>query len=302
MKCIAKFACPTTGKVTLSGFSVSGLWQKTVLIAHCPVCGRRHRISVGSLYKWWATDEQLQALQDSVTRPRSFSGSLILTDGPQVQSQEAVRITATEGVAVQWLLQRLQPHRLVDASVRVEVIPTDRVVDLAAGEADIAIRFGFSPSPGLVGSKIGLFGMSVMAAASYLERYGTPRTVADLKHHRIIDHSTLHMVGAMRPWTSAIEGCAIAWTSASTWEVLELVKEGEGLSIFPDYISEKHHLFKTPVELNITREVWVVAREASLSRPNVEAVVDCLCPQGSANEEEWFKPTVLLPAGLSASA
>jgi hypothetical protein len=302
MKCIAKFTCPTTSKVTLSGFSVNELWQKTVKIANCPVCRRRHRLSVRSLHKWWATDEQLQALQDSVTRPGSLNGSLILADGPQIPSPDAVRITATEGVAVQWLLQRLRPHRLVDASLRVEVIQTDRVVDLAAGEADIAIRFGFSPAPGLVGSKIGRFGMSVMAAAPYRERFGTPRTITDLKHHRIIDHSTLHKVGAMRPWTRAIRGCAIAWSSASTWEVLELVKEGEGLSVFPDYISEKHHLFKTPVELNITREVWVVAREAALSRPHVAAVIDCLCPQGSENEEEWFKPAAVLPARPIASA
>jgi len=302
MRCIAKFACPTTGKVTLSGFSATGLWQKTVPIANCPVCGNRHRISVSRLHKWWATDEQLQALQDSVTTPGSLSGSLILSDGPQFPSPEVVRITATEGVAVQWLLQRLRPHRLVNASVRVAVIQTDRIVDLAAGEADVAIRFGFSPSPGLVGSRIGRFGMSVMAAASYLERHGTPRTVADLKHHRIIDHSTLHQVEAMQPWTSAVEGCAIAWSSASTWEVLELVKEGEGVSVFPDYVSEKHHLFKTPVELNISREVWVVACEASMGRPNVAAVLDRLCPRARANEEEWFKPAAVVAPELNSSA
>ena len=302
MKFIAKFTCPTTGKVTLSGFLVTEFWQKTVKISHCHACGRRHRLSVSSLHKWWATAEQLQALQDSVTGPGSLSGSLILADGPEIPSLDAVRISATEGVALQWLLQRLRPHRLADASLRVEVIQTDRVVDLAAGEADIAIRFGFSPAPGLVGSRIGRFGMSVMAAASYLERFGTPRTIADLKHHRIIDHSTLSRVPAMRPWTSAIEGCSIAWSSASTWEVLELVKEGDGLSVFPDYISEKHHLFKTPVELDITREVWVVAREASLSRTNVAAVVDFLCPHGGASEKEWFRPTADVPAAPIATA
>jgi len=302
MKCIAKFTCPTTGKVTLSGFSVGELWQKTVEISHCPACARRHRLSVSSLHKWRATDEQLQALQDSVTGPGSLSGSLILADSPQMPNLDAVRISATEGVALQWLLQRLRPHRLVDASLRVEVIQTDRCVDLAAGEADIAIRFGFTPTPGLVGSRIGRFGMSVMAAASYLERFGTPRTIADLKHHHIIDHSTLRKVAAMRPWASAIEGCTIAWSSPSTWEVLELVKEGEGLAVFPDYISEKHHLFKTPIELNILREVWVVAREASLSRANVAAVVDFLCPHEGASEKEWFGPTVGIPAEPIASA
>ena len=292
-KCITKFTCPKTGKVTLSVSSVGALWQKTVEILDCPACARRHRLSVSRLHKLCATDEQLQALQD---------GSLILADGPQRPKLEAVRISATEGVALQWLFQRLRLHRLVDASLQVEVFQTDRCVDLAAGEADIAIRFGFAPTPGLVGSRIGRFGMSVMAAASYLERFGTPRTIADLKHHHIIDHSTLRKVTAMRPWASAIEGCTIAWSSPSTWEVLELVKEGEGLAVFPDYISEKHHLFKTPIELNISREVWVVACEASLSRANVAAVVGFLSPHEGASEDEWFGSTVGAPAEPIASA
>ena len=64
--------------------------------------------------------------------------------------------------------------------LRVDLTADDRMVDLARDGIDIAIRTGEIDQDNLVARRTGHFGRTVVAAPSYLERFGTPRTVAEL--------------------------------------------------------------------------------------------------------------------------
>lgn len=72
---------------------------------------------------------------------------------------------------------RLYPHILVDISL------TDAVVDVAAGQADVAIRFGKLPDSPLTARRLGETGRTVVASPEYLARRGTPRVPEDLHDH-----------------------------------------------------------------------------------------------------------------------
>ena len=71
----------------------------------------------------------------------------------------------------------LYPHILVDISL------TDAVVDVAAGQADVAIRFGKLPDSPLTARRLGETGRTVVASPDYLARRGTPRVPEDLHDH-----------------------------------------------------------------------------------------------------------------------
>jgi DNA-binding transcriptional LysR family regulator len=76
---------------------------------------------------------------------------------------------------------RLYPHILVDISL------SDAVVDVAAGQADIAIRFGpLSDSP-LTARKLGETRRVIVASPDYLARHGTPRVPEDLHAHNCLN-------------------------------------------------------------------------------------------------------------------
>lgn len=75
------------------------------------------------------------------------------------------------------------PHILVD------VLLTDTLVDVAAGEADIAIRFGPLASSALTARKLGESGRVIVAAPDYLARHGTPEVPEDLHGHRCLNFS-----------------------------------------------------------------------------------------------------------------
>jgi DNA-binding transcriptional LysR family regulator len=70
--------------------------------------------------------------------------------------------------------------------ISIDISQTDKVVDLLAERADIAIRAGPLASSTLVARKLGDTRLMIVASPGYLERCGTPRTVADMeKHHRL---------------------------------------------------------------------------------------------------------------------
>ena len=76
---------------------------------------------------------------------------------------------------------RLHPHILVDISL------ADRLVDLAAGQADVAIRFGPLADSALTARKLGESRRVIIASPAYLARHGTPRVPEDLHGHNCLN-------------------------------------------------------------------------------------------------------------------
>ncbi len=56
-----------------------------------------------------------------------------------------LRITATNAFAARWLVPRLPSWRAAHPRLKLDILGTDAVLDLAAGEADIAIRYARRP-------------------------------------------------------------------------------------------------------------------------------------------------------------
>jgi DNA-binding transcriptional LysR family regulator len=76
---------------------------------------------------------------------------------------------------------RLHPHILVDIAL------TDELVDVAGGQADVAVRFGPLADSMLTARKIGETGRMIVASPDYLARRGTPRAPEDLHEHNYLN-------------------------------------------------------------------------------------------------------------------
>jgi DNA-binding transcriptional LysR family regulator len=68
----------------------------------------------------------------------------------------------------------------------VELLPTDRVVDMVEEGIDIALRIGRLADTSFMARKIGEDKRLVCAAPSYLARHGTPRRPEDLARHNCL--------------------------------------------------------------------------------------------------------------------
>ena len=66
--------------------------------------------------------------------------SAIASASPRV-SHKRLRVTSPNAFASRWLVPRLPKWREAYPKIPLEIIGTDAVLDLRAGEADIAIRY-----------------------------------------------------------------------------------------------------------------------------------------------------------------
>jgi DNA-binding transcriptional LysR family regulator len=97
-----------------------------------------------------------------------------------------LRITTTVGFGSTWLTQRL--HEFVDLypAITLHLILDDTELDLAMRQADVAIRLRQPVQPDLIQRRLFTVHMNVYAAKSYLDRFGSPKSVDDLDQHRIV--------------------------------------------------------------------------------------------------------------------
>ncbi|MDM0073526.1 LysR family transcriptional regulator [Variovorax sp. J2P1-59] len=67
--------------------------------------------------------------------------------------------------------------------VTLDIVLTDRVVDLMEERTDVAIRWGELPPSDLVARRLGATGQAIVGSPDYLKRHGTPRTPQELEAH-----------------------------------------------------------------------------------------------------------------------
>jgi LysR family glycine cleavage system transcriptional activator len=72
----------------------------------------------------------------------TFEGAIVAVR--RLGEERPLRVTATNAFASRWLVPRLPAWRKLRASVQLEVIGTDSVLDLDAGDGDVAIRYATS--------------------------------------------------------------------------------------------------------------------------------------------------------------
>ncbi|MET4273814.1 MULTISPECIES: LysR substrate-binding domain-containing protein [unclassified Bradyrhizobium] len=99
-----------------------------------------------------------------------------------------LRITATNAFAARWLVPRLPNWRAAHPRLKLDILGTDTVLDLAAGEADIAIRYARKPPPdGNHCIELTRDVFRVVASPKLVGGQGKPLSPAELANFPIIE-------------------------------------------------------------------------------------------------------------------
>lgn len=122
---------------------------------------------------------------------------------------------------------RRYPHILVDVTL------TDETVDMAAGQADVAIRGGPMSGSSLMARRLGDNGRSVVASPGYLAQHGTPHVPEDLHAHNCLNFNFRR---AEPIWPFRRNGKNFALTVHGSIEansgetLLQLARDGVGIA------------------------------------------------------------------------
>ena len=160
------------------------------------------------------------------------------------QSQQAtgwVRVAASTLVAEYLLVPSLESLHQHHPKLRVELQAEDRLVDMAQGGIDIAIRTGEPALDTVVARHIGTLGRRLYATPAYLHTHGMPAHPEALYGHQLITNSA---VPALNHWPFIIKGQSVVviadgcWRSDSTSMTARLALQGLGISRMATLVAE----------------------------------------------------------------
>ena len=97
-----------------------------------------------------------------------------------------LRISAPVSFGTACLAPALVDYLAAHPEISVEMVLSDRVVDLVEDGFDVAIRIGTLADSGLIARPLAPYSMIICAAPSYLARAGKPKTPADLLNHQCL--------------------------------------------------------------------------------------------------------------------
>lgn len=166
----------------------------------------------------------------------------------EAEERRPLRVTTTNAFAHRWLVPRLPLWRAGHPGCALEVIGTDAVLDLRAGQADIAIRYARIPPPELLSREIMRDRFWPMCSPSLLVAAGVPARPADLMRLPLIHmqwQETEPAPPTWRTWAVAMHaadpffGQPQETDGFSFWEELhaiEAVIGGQGVGICSDVL------------------------------------------------------------------
>jgi DNA-binding transcriptional LysR family regulator len=199
------------------------------------------------------------------------------------QSREVsgtVCLTMVELYAVTILPPILKDLHDAHPGLRIELDTADRPRDLAAGEADVALRGGrVAPDSSLVGRRIAPDPWTLYCSRDYAARHPRPRSAADLRGHAMIGGGGDKVWPAYRAWLRRHrleEAVAIHHSSASG--LLAAVRAGAGLAVLPSFIADRDPDLVRCLDpiAGDDSELWLLTHERLRHTPRVRAVMDFL--------------------------
>ena len=150
-----------------------------------------------------------------------------------------IRVTAAEGIAYLVLTPLLEKFHGRYPGLKVDVILTDRILDLAKGEADVALRAAQLEDSTLIGRKITDLTWGLYSTHGYVERRGGMTGIEDLNRHSVIHFGgELANIQAAN-WLRAVAPDArIAARCSGVTGALLTVKSGVGVAMLPSHIGD----------------------------------------------------------------
>jgi DNA-binding transcriptional LysR family regulator len=127
--------------------------------------------------------------------------------------------------------------------LRIELVLSDRLVDLSKGEADIAIRsrnLGDEiAGENLLGRKIAEGTWAVYASRSYVERHGRPDRADDIARHCVVRYYGFIAEHSAGRWLRAVAPHATVTACSESWPgVVLAVKSGLGIAPLPTALGD----------------------------------------------------------------
>lgn len=154
-------------------------------------------------------------------------------------------VTVAEFFGTGWLIPHVKDLRRTNPDIQLTVLFDDRILNIGMREADIALRMTKPEQPDLIQRHLASLGFHICASKAYLNEYGTPKSIDDLRQHRLIGFLPQATPPFHAPnWLFDEVGIDLnadnVMLANSLNGIISAVETDAGISIIPDYIMTKN--------------------------------------------------------------
>lgn len=192
-----------------------------------------------------------------------------------------VSLTVHEMIAVTLLVPILRELHELHPKIIVEIDSKEELLDLGAGEADVALRSTTATTQpaGVIGRRICLDDWTLYCSRDYADRNGLPASREDLKQHSLIGGGGAALWRHYLAWLRELEledNVAIQYPSPNG--LLAGARSGFGIAVLPCIVAdaEPDLLRCFPPREGHGRTLWLLTHERVRHTPRVRVVVDLL--------------------------
>ena len=153
-----------------------------------------------------------------------------------------ITITTVRSFGTHWLTPRIQEFMQLHPEMEVELIFDDKELDLSTRQADIGIFMRRPKQLNYIQKKLMDINYHIYGSNTYLEKYGMPKSIADLNKHKFISFGKGTPSPVYNPdWALKI-GMKDSKKRKSIMKVnsvmglLLALESGVGLAALPDYL------------------------------------------------------------------
>ena len=202
---------------------------------------------------------------------RTASGSLGTVAG-------TVRISASDVVGVEHLPPLLARLRRSHPALVLELSLSDRVDDLLAREADIAVRMTEPTQTALLARRLPPVELGFHAHRDYLARRGTPASMADLSAHDLIGYDTeTPALRTMAARLAPLDRQGFALRTDSNVAQLAAIRAGFGVGLCQVRVAQHDPaLVRIVPKVKLWLPLWIVMHEDLKTSARFRTVFDAL--------------------------
>ena len=154
-------------------------------------------------------------------------------------------VTTVMSFGTTWLTPRIQEFMDLNPEIEVELVFDNKELDLSTRQADIGIFMRRPKQLNYIQKKLIDLNYHIYGSPKYLEKYGYPKTLADLNKHKFISFGKGAPTPVYNPdWALKLgmkdgKKRKTCMRVNSVYGLLLAVQSGVGLAALPDYITVK---------------------------------------------------------------
>ena len=246
--------------------------------------GAKLIIRGGRDFNWTAEGRTLLAAAEAMESAATQATRAVRTAKAEVDG--TVRVSISPAFVPVLMRLMLPALREKHPGLSVELSGAYQRVDLAKGEADVAVRMARPNETDLVARRAFDCGWFVYASKAYLDVNGRPESHAALAQHRLVLYvEAMHNVAPLR-WMEPHRGSARQVSRVDNLEIAcQTIAADGGITVLPCFIADAvlnlQRVFHERVGVNTG---WIVYHETVRDAARIRVVVDALAELFERNE------------------